>query len=50
MWVKCIKMCFLEFTVRKISDCYLKLPEGQTPLVPHFAWILLTDFEKKKNM
>ena len=24
MWVKCMKMCFLELTIRKISDYYLK--------------------------
>ena len=36
MWVKCI--------IRKISDCYLKLPYEQTLIVSHFSRILLTDF------
>ena len=39
MWVKSIKMCFLELAVRKISDCYLKPPKKRTPIVPHFSWI-----------
>ena len=50
MWVKCLKMCFLELGVRKISDCYLKLPQERTPIVPHFSWILLTDSQIKEKI
>ena len=50
MWVKCMKMCFLELAVRKISDCYLKLPQELTPIVPHLSWILLTDSKIKEKI
>ena len=49
MWIRCMKISFLELAVRKISDCYLKLPQEQTPIVPHFSWILATDSQMKKN-
>ena len=42
MWVKCI--------IRKISDCYLKLPYEQTLIVSHFSRILLTDSKIKDKI
>ena len=36
MLVKCMKMCFLELAVNKISDCYLKLPQERTPICQIF--------------
>ena len=50
MWVECMKMYFLKLAVWKISDCYLKLPEEQTPIVPHFSWIFLTDSQIKEKV
>ena len=41
-------MCFLELTVRKISDYYLELSEGLTSILPHFSWILLS--QSKVNL
>ena len=49
MWVTCLKMSFLELAARKISVCYLKLPQERTPIVPHFSWILVTDSQIKEK-
>ena len=50
MWVKCIKMCFLEHAVTKISDCYLKFPYEGNHIVPHFSQILPTDSKIKEKI
>ena len=48
--VKYMKMYFLQLTVRKILDYYLKLTSGWTPDWPHFSWVLLTETQVKQKI
>ena len=50
MWVKCMKKCFLELTVRKVSDLFSEASLRVNLIVPHFSRIFLTDSQVKEKI
>ena len=50
MWVKCMKNCFLELTVRKISDLLSEASLRVNPLVAQFSCIFLIDSQVKEKI